>query len=691
MKRRITSLILITAIVCSLLCIPASAVELPKGWWPVWSAFTEARDGGTAEEAIAAGDKVIKLYTASPMNVDIASGLYMVYLHRLESLYFESKGNYAAAVDNTKKLMEVCEYLEKNGKDYEDMIVRCKAHLGVLEPNVGVYAASYAQKNAYGSAIAAPSGSYYGSIAEGSYGDRSIASFYVELDSQSAADFDYLISPKADGKRVILLNLNFQQEGATARAVPSGKYDSNLRSTLSYLERLKSPVLLRIGAEMDVWTNSVTGAEFAAAYNYIGKMARSLAPSVELVWSPNYVSGWGVDVEDYYPDDSFVDWVGVSLYYSFETQDLSESATWLEYTRGGRFADPIAAAARVSAVAEKHGKPMIVTEGGASKTGAEGTSAVAAKVGRNFSTLNMVYPHIKAIVYFDRAFGANDYALSGEVKAAADAAVSANPALVAKGAASAATWIPIEKLNESASGTLLLGAHGSTYQSLSMSAQYKLDGSVKKSTAGSPNHFALDLSSLGSGKHKLEVTLSDGRGYSVTRTYTLSYASGKVSCTEGWSGTVTPAAPVTPAASAKARQSSESITLNGKKVTLPTFQLFDANGGGTNYVRLRDIAALLDGTAAQFDVSWNGKVVIVPRTAYASRNGTEGVSPFDGDQPYTKLGDSISVGGADKTLDGIVLTDANGGGHTYFKLRDLGMVCGFGVDWQQGVGIIINT
>lgn len=687
--KRFLSLLLSTVLACSLLAVPAAAVELPGGWWPVWSAFTEACDNGSTEEAIAAGNKVIQLYTANPMNVDIASGLYMVYLHRLESLYFESKGDYAAAIDNVEKLIGVCEFLEKNGKDYQDMLTRCRAHLGVLSPNIGVYAASYAQKNAYGSDIAAASGSFYGSIAEGSYGDRSIASFYVELDSQSAADFDYLISPKADGKRVILVNLNFQQEGSTARAVPTGAYDGNLRSTLNYLKTLKSPVLLRIGAEMDVWSNSVTGAEFIAAYEHIAAMARSIAPGVELIWSPNYVSGWNVDVEDYYPNNDLVDWVGTSLYYSFETQDLSETTTWLEYTRGGRFADPIAAAERVHAVAEKHNKPMIVTEGGASKSGAEGISAIAAKVGRNFSTLNMVYPRIKAIVYFDRSFGANDYSLTGEVKSAADAAVSANPALIAKGKTSGATWIPIEKLNESASGTLLLGAHGSTYQSLSMSASYKLDGSVKKSTSGSPNHFSLDLASLSAGAHKLEVTLSDTRGYSVTKTYTLTLSDGTVKCSEGWSGASAPVPPAAPIV--KAKESRETITLNGSKVTLPTFQLFDANGGGTNYVRLRDIAALLDGTYAQFDVSWNGKVVIVPHTAYASRNGTEGVSPFRGDQPYTKLGDSVLVGGAEKTLDGIVLTDSGGGGHTYFKLRDLGTQCGFAVDWQQGVGIIINA
>ena len=140
-----------------------------------------------------------------------------------------------------------------------------------------------------------------------------------------------------------------------------------------------------------------------------------------------------------------------------------------------------------------------------------------------------------------------------------------------------------------------------------------------------------------------------------------------------------------------AKQSSEGVTLNGSLAVLPTFQLFDADGNATNYVRLRDVAALLDGTAAQFDVSWNGKVSVAPHTAYTSRNGTEGVSPFAGAQPYETLADSISVNGADRALDGIVLTDAEGGGHTYFKLRDLAAECGFAVDWQQGTGIIINT
>ena len=41
-------------------------------------------------------------------------------------------------------------------------------------------------------------------------------------------------------------------------------------------------------------------------------------------------------------------------------------------------------------------------------------------------------------------------------------------------------------------------------------------------------------------------------------------------------------------------------------------------------------------------------------------------------------------------LDSILLTDANGGGHTYVKLRDLGRVINFNVAWRDG-GIVIDT
>ena len=44
--------------------------------------------------------------------------------------------------------------------------------------------------------------------------------------------------------------------------------------------------------------------------------------------------------------------------------------------------------------------------------------------------------------------------------------------------------------------------------------------------------------------------------------------------------------------------------VDGRDVTFQTYALPGANGGETNYVRLRDIASVLNGTNAQFAVDW---------------------------------------------------------------------------------------
>ena len=530
MKKRYFSLALFLALLISLTTVPVHAA-LPQGFWPYLSAYNDAVAGGVEEDILSRGDAYLSFLAGFPRDREIAENQYNVYFKRLEMGVFESRNDWDRAIENTNALLDVSEYLQSIGVDRSDVIRRCQAHLAVLPPFTGVYAASYTQSNTYGSKIAAASGAYYGTIADGGhYADRSICSFYVELEEETAAQYDFMISPRADGSRVILINLNFKNEGATARAIPGGAYDDNIRATLSYLAGLNSPVLLRIGGEMDLWS---TPEEFTAAYRHIASMARSLAPKVELVWSPNYVADWNTDTAAFYPGDDVVDWVGLSLYYNYPSSG-GEAIEWLEYSHSKQFADPIANADRVLRIAKAHNKPAIATEGGMHRGGVS-EDVVAKQAAKEFSTLTMAYPQVKALVYFDRSRGGNDYTLSGAVKEATDAAIDANPTLIQPGKSSAATYVPIDRLDEQMSGTLILGATGRTYHSTDMSAVWKLDDGQAVSTAGSPNQYRIDLSALASGSHRLEVTLSDGKGYTAPASvYTLSYTDGRVKITEGY-------------------------------------------------------------------------------------------------------------------------------------------------------------
>jgi hypothetical protein len=136
----------------------------------------------------------------------------------------------------------------------------------------------------------------------------------------------------------------------------------------------------------------------------------------------------------------------------------------------------------------------------------------------------------------------------------------------------------------------------------------------------------------------------------------------------------------------------QAVELDGRQITLPAYALKDEKGDPTNYVRLRDLAWLLDGTLGQFDVTWSAEtgIGLIARHPYESPNGTEGNVPFTGDQPYTAYTGTTTVNGQPRSLDAFQIT-WEGGGHTYYKLRDLGKALGFNVGWTAARGLFIET
>ena len=142
-----------------------------------------------------------------------------------------------------------------------------------------------------------------------------------------------------------------------------------------------------------------------------------------------------------------------------------------------------------------------------------------------------------------------------------------------------------------------------------------------------------------------------------------------------------------------AYESAQTVELDGStKVLLPAYALKDENGNPTNYVRLRDLAALLNGTAAEFDVLWSADtgISLAPHTPYEHTNGSEGNVPFSGDRPYTDYTRPTNIGGTQMDLKAFQITDDSGGAHTYYRLRDLGRALDFNVGWSAGRGIFIE-
>ncbi len=136
----------------------------------------------------------------------------------------------------------------------------------------------------------------------------------------------------------------------------------------------------------------------------------------------------------------------------------------------------------------------------------------------------------------------------------------------------------------------------------------------------------------------------------------------------------------------------QTVEVDGRAVTFETYALLDANGFQTNYAKLRDVAYVLNGTAAQFAVDWSSEdgVAIATGQRYTA-DGSEMSTPYSGDRRCQVLDETTAVDGANQAIAAIRLFDDGGNGYTYYKLRDLGSCLGFQVDWTRERGVFIDT
>lgn len=128
-----------------------------------------------------------------------------------------------------------------------------------------------------------------------------------------------------------------------------------------------------------------------------------------------------------------------------------------------------------------------------------------------------------------------------------------------------------------------------------------------------------------------------------------------------------------------------------ERVEFPMCALRDEKGNETNYVRVRDLANWLSGTGAKFSVTWDGGVKLVRGEDYTGIPEDSEPGWINGPTPYTIPAVFTQVNGEPVWLEAVLITDQNGGGHTYYKLRALGEALGFNVGWSVQRGVFIET
>jgi uncharacterized protein YgiM (DUF1202 family) len=136
----------------------------------------------------------------------------------------------------------------------------------------------------------------------------------------------------------------------------------------------------------------------------------------------------------------------------------------------------------------------------------------------------------------------------------------------------------------------------------------------------------------------------------------------------------TPAPAPTPTNTVTATPTNTKFMLNGAEVALPAYSI-----GGNNYVKLRDVGALLK---TRFDVRFeDGKAKLYNHAAYTKTSGE--LAAIGKDSKNATLSTTAFVWG-DTGAAVTGLTAYTIGGNNYIKLRDIAKLFDFDVDWRDG-------
>lgn len=131
-------------------------------------------------------------------------------------------------------------------------------------------------------------------------------------------------------------------------------------------------------------------------------------------------------------------------------------------------------------------------------------------------------------------------------------------------------------------------------------------------------------------------------------------------------------------ATATAAPSSTKLTVNGKAAAVDAY-LINEN----NYIKLRDLAALVNGTDKNFEVTWDGErnaINLKSASGYTPVGG-EMVPGTAGNREANLTTSAIYVDGVQKPLTAYLI-----GQNNYFKLRDVMQTFDVYVGWDQRSG-----
>lgn len=199
-------------------------------------------------------------------------------------------------------------------------------------------------------------------------------------------------------------NWNFALKNS--QVIEIAEYSNYLYNKIDELASWGDDILLIFGKEMNIDDNFNDPELFKRCFRFVADYAHT-KENIAMVWAPNDTGGLDTTLEEYYPGDEYVDWIGCSLYTMpfFQGNPNADDGANMSFIMG-EYANPSMRAKMIHDFMEKNGirKPVIITEGGVgfeSPDGIDYTEWAKHQLKMYYSDICRAYPEFKCIVSFN--------------------------------------------------------------------------------------------------------------------------------------------------------------------------------------------------------------------------------------------------------------------------------------------------
>lgn len=514
---------------CLTMTANVGAAELPHAFWAPDNAYLAALNAGDNAGIITFGAQALEAIRSFPEGEQKAN----IMASRLDQmgLAYERLGDYQSAKSCYEQYLPYARQL-----DWEDGVRIAEAKVLHYSPTVDLYTKTYEPQIDFHAKNEPSSGVRYGVPIDG--GTHSMIPFgsvqlvYLEFGDSSLVYVDRALKMAAAKGGTVELAWNLPGEGADLHKIAQS--NSHITEVCNLLKSYPSvPVYVRFAAEVNVWSARPEPSEFISAFRTVSDAVRHSCPNAAVVWSVGFASSWDINMNDYYPGDEYVDWVGVALYLQkyFLGQTWSEAEAFNELVfYAGRGAEPILA---LKEIVDTYGwrKPIMIAESGVShhirSLNENASDWAAVRLRQMMYYVPMVYPQVKVMAYFDKVMQNeyNDYALESNAILQGEyvSAIQDESFLQADSPLTPSSWHKEDGWFEVSGNTLLTRAYVRTFGTEEPVVNYFIDGIWAGQKNKIPYDASLDISGLSEGTHTLRLAVSDQYGTALAqREYTIS-------------------------------------------------------------------------------------------------------------------------------------------------------------------------